>query len=349
MKGAHSQFQGCTVASMPREWHIHFKWYHLALPCKWACHKVIPWLHHFLPVIVVQGPRSKVQAPVSSLAFSLAMAVWRDSLPKTRLRCKTRVPRRPKVSKSRTFRGEAVRSGLAPKARKPLSLYLMENSLVRPGAAKSQYQVELKGLEKTCTKSTGTVQWTQHGRVWGSKASSHVCSGEEKQWQGGRCPMPLCLAMTNPTNFGWVLTRWRSQDTMASALLLAKAPMEKYSLPVVGVDACMLWKSFVAEMPLQRLSMKSCYTNPCRSWKIAIGNGSRNCWLRIARGSHFHGCHCLLVAWPWHGACSQVSGLRGTLCLQPFGSLSLNWWSCTSMQGSCTLIWSHRMCSGAAS
>ena len=158
MKGAHSQFQGCTVASMPWDWHIHFKWYHLALPCKWACHKVIPWLHHFLPVIVVQGPRSKVQAPVSSLAFSLAMAVWRDSLPKTRLRCKTRVLRRPKVSKSRKFRGEAVRSGLAPKARKPFALYVMGNSLVKPGAAKSQYQAELKRLGQAWKRLTPSQQ-----------------------------------------------------------------------------------------------------------------------------------------------------------------------------------------------
>ena len=74
------------------------------------------------------------------------MVVWRDSLPKTRLRCKTRVPRRPKSRKTCTVLSEAVRSGLAPKARKPFALFVMENSLLKPGAKKHEHQAELKRL-----------------------------------------------------------------------------------------------------------------------------------------------------------------------------------------------------------
>ena len=284
------------------------------------------------------GPRSQVESPSSCFKLGVesgngrvAWLAW-----KTRLRCKTIGCRTGPRSASPAHFGAKLFE-LAWPQRFASLLSSMWWKTVWWSQALQNLNTRLswnvwgrlgKDLHHANGHSTMSAAW-QSLRLKGKQS---CLLGRREAMTRGRCPMSLCLA-----NFGWALTRWRSQDTMASVLLLAKDPMEKYSLPVVSVDACMLWKSCVAEMPLQRLSMKSCYTNPCRSWKIAIGNGSRNCWLRIARGGHFHGCRCLLVAWPWHGACCPVSGLRGTLCLQSFGGLSLHWWSCTSMQGSCTV------------
>lgn len=158
---------------------------------------------------MVQGPRSKLlfQAWCSGWQWLCGVTRFQRPACAARLGCRAG----PRSASPAHFGAKLFDLAWpAPKARKPFALYVMENSLVKPGAAKSQYQAELKRLGQAWKDLHQVNRHTTTNAAWQSlrlKGKQSCLLGRREAMTRGRCPMSLCLAMTNPTNFGWALTR----------------------------------------------------------------------------------------------------------------------------------------------
>ena len=205
-----------------------------------------------------------------------------------------RVPRRPKVSKSRTFRGEAVRAGLAPKVRKPFVLYVMENRLVKPSATKSQYQAELKRLGQAWKRFAPCqrAQYNERSMAEFEAQRQAVMSAREKRSNDKG-------QVSNVPVFGEF---WLGPDKVKKSGhngFSAVAGQGSYGKVLIARGECgrlhavkvLCGRDAIAEAEHEVVLYQS-----LQELKDCDRQRFRNCWLRIARGGHFHGCRCLLVA-----------------------------------------------------